>query len=119
MAQVRKKTKKTGFRGWFTKSRLIGAGVVTAALVLAGGGIAWANAAGTPSGYRLATAETGSVEETLSLTGSLASATRRDRAFAASGDVIAVNVKVGDHVDAGAVLATIDDSSLQDAVDAA
>lgn len=111
--------KKTGFRGWFTRGRIIGAGVVTGALVLAGGGIAWASASGTGSGYRTAVAETGSVDETLSLSGALASATRRDRAFAASGTVTAVNVKVGDTVAAGDVLATIDDSALQDAVDAA
>ncbi|TPW98476.1 biotin/lipoyl-binding protein, partial [Schumannella luteola] len=61
----------------------------------------------------------GSVDETLSLSGSLASATRRDRAFGASGTVDSVNVRVGDTVEAGAVLATIDDADLQDAVDSA
>jgi HlyD family secretion protein len=108
--------KRTGWRGLVTRGRLVGAGVVTGALVLAGGGIAWASTAGAGGGYRLATATAGSVEETLTLSGSLASATRRDRAFAASGTVTAVNVKVGDRVAAGDVLATIDPSDLEDAV---
>jgi HlyD family secretion protein len=111
--------KKTGSRGWLTRGRLIGAGVVTGALVLAGGGIAWANSAGAASGYRTAVATIGSVDETLTVNGALASATRRDRAFAASGAVDGVNVSVGDRVAAGDVLATIDPTELQDAVDAA
>lgn len=118
-ATVKKTTKKrTGSRGWVTRGRLVGAGVVTGALVLAGGGIAWANA-GAAGGYRTAVAAIGSVDETLTVNGALASATRRDRAFAASGTVDGVNVAVGDRVEAGDVLATIDPAELQDAVDLA
>jgi len=113
------KKKKPGSHGWLTRGRIIGAGVVTGALVLAGGGIAWASAAGAAGGYRTATASVGSVDETLTVNGSLASATRRDRAFAASGTVDSVNVQVGDQVEAGDVLATIDPGELQDAVDQA
>jgi len=116
---VKKTKKKTGSRGWLTRGRLIGAGIVTGALVLAGGGIAWAGAAGAGGGYRTAVAEIGSVDETLTVNGALSSATRRDRAFAASGTVDGVNVAVGDRVEAGDVLATIDPGALQDAVDAA
>ncbi len=119
MTATEKKTRRSGSRGWFTRGRLIGAAAVTGALVLAGGGIAWANVAGAAGGYRTATATIGSVDETLTVNGALASATRRDRAFAASGTVDAVNVAVGDRVEAGDVLATIDPSDLQDAVDQA
>ncbi|WP_395639847.1 efflux RND transporter periplasmic adaptor subunit [Pseudolysinimonas sp.] len=88
-------------------------------LVVAGAGLAWASTGSSNSAYVTAVAEVGSVDEQLALTGSLASATRRDVAFTVAGTVATVEVATGDEVVAGATLATLDLDELQDAVDTA
>ena len=60
-----------------------------------------------------ATATTGTVVSSVSISGSVASSTVDELSFGSSGKVTAVNVAPGDTVTVGQVLATIDDSALQ------
>ena len=60
-----------------------------------------------------ATATTGTIVSSVSISGSIASSSINELSFDTSGTVTAVNVAVGDTVTEGQVLATIDDSSLQ------
>ncbi|MET0191476.1 MAG: biotin/lipoyl-binding protein, partial [Pseudonocardia sediminis] len=102
------------------RRRLVVGGVGTALVLgLAGGGVALAVGGSSGSGYRTATAEPGTVAQTIDTTGTVASASRSDRSFSVAGTVATVDVAVGDTVTAGQVLATLDTASLQDAVDQA
>ncbi|AYG02729.1 efflux RND transporter periplasmic adaptor subunit [Gryllotalpicola protaetiae] len=99
------------------RRRVITASVaIGVALCLAGGGGAWAALRPHGPSFRVASAEKGDVTQTASLAGTVASATRADRAFQVSGTVSAVDVKVGDKVTAGQTLATLDTSMLNDTV---
>jgi multidrug efflux pump subunit AcrA (membrane-fusion protein) len=66
-----------------------------------------------------ATATVGTIRQTVAATGTLAPAQRADLTFQVSGTVTTVPVTVGDKVAKGATVATIDDTDLQTAVDAA
>jgi multidrug efflux pump subunit AcrA (membrane-fusion protein) len=92
---------------------------LTVALCAAGGGIAYAAASGSTATYRTATAGIANVAQTVSLSGTVASVTRRDVSFQASGAVGGIAVKVGQTVAAGATLATLDPASLADALTSA
>ena len=59
---------------------------------------------------------TGPMSETVSAEGTVAAAQTDDLSFSASGTVTAVNVKAGDAVTTGQVLATIDSAELEPAV---
>jgi multidrug efflux pump subunit AcrA (membrane-fusion protein) len=67
----------------------------------------------------LATATVGPVEESVSGTGTLAAAHQANLSFTVGGTVTSVRVTVGQHVRRGAVLATVDPSSLRAAVSVA
>lgn len=99
-----------------TRRRLVAAGVTIA--VLGGGGTAIALQPAAAR-YRTATATTDDVTQQVSVSATVASASRVDTAFGASGTVATVEVAAGDRVEAGAVLATLDADELQDAVDEA
>ena len=58
----------------------------------------------------------GALTNTVSAQGTVAAAQTDDLSFSAAGTVTAVNVKAGDTVTTGQVLATIDSASLQSAV---
>lgn len=58
----------------------------------------------------------GTVVSSVSASGSVASAKSRDLAFGTSGTVDAIDVKVGQKVKKGAVLATLDDTSTRDSL---
>jgi multidrug efflux pump subunit AcrA (membrane-fusion protein) len=60
-----------------------------------------------------ASATTGTIVSSVSLSGSVASSAVKELNFGTSGTVTAVNVVAGDKVTAGEVLATIDDASLK------
>jgi len=98
---------------------IIGAVIV---LVVVGGGGAWvltrssSSAAATPT---LVSVTTGTIRQSVSATGTLEPAHRADLTFAVSGTVTSLPVVVGDTVRAGAVLATVDTSSLKTAVTSA
>jgi multidrug efflux pump subunit AcrA (membrane-fusion protein) len=93
--------------------------VITVALCAAGGGIAFATTRTPATDYRTTVAATGDVTQTVNLTGTVASASRKDVAFGTSGTVGSVAVKVGDSVTAGQTLATLQEASLTAAITAA
>jgi len=92
--------------------------VVTAvvAVLVAGGGVAYAQTQGTSGSYRTATVAVADVDETLGLSGTITASARQDLSFGAAGTVKKVDVAAGDTVAAGDVLATLDDTDLKTAV---
>ncbi|GAB2989501.1 efflux RND transporter periplasmic adaptor subunit [Nocardioides montaniterrae] len=89
---------------------------VVGATVLAvsgGGWAAYAEVTGTHHHYRLASATTGDVSETLDLTGTVSAAGRADLVAGTSGRVVEVPVKVGQRVRRGAVIARLDQTGLR------
>ena len=66
-----------------------------------------------------ASATTGTIVSSVSISGSVASSSVNELSFGTSGTVTAVNVAVGDKVTKDQVLATIDDSALQVQIQAA
>jgi multidrug efflux pump subunit AcrA (membrane-fusion protein) len=89
-------------------------------LVLGGGVVAWsATGASAAASYRSATAVRGSVEQTLSATGTVTPRNHADLSFGASGTVGSVAVELGDHVGIGETLAVLDRTALRDAVTSA
>jgi len=68
---------------------------------------------------QLVTVTRGTMSNAVSAEGTVAAAQTDDLSFSSSGTVTAVNVKAGDSVTAGQVLATIDSSQLQAAVSSA
>ncbi len=98
------------------RRRVIVGGITTVALVAVAGG-AYAFTRGDDAHYRTTTVTTGTVDQTIAATGTVASASRDDAAFSVAGTVGKVKVEVGDTVKAGQVLASLDTSDLDDAVD--
>lgn len=108
-------------RGW---RRLGGRGIVVVVVLLlaAGGAGAWlllrpsdAQAAQTMT----ATVETGTFQQTVAATGTLAAAKEADLDFGVSGRVASVRVSAGDKVAKGDVLARLDTTSLEAALTSA
>lgn len=91
----------------------------TAVALVAVGGVGYASTRGPDERYRTATAEEASVAQTVTGTGTVASAARADVAFQVAGTVATVDVAVGDTVAAGDVLAALDPASLQEALEQA
>jgi HlyD family secretion protein len=89
---------------------------IASAVVVAGGGVASAQAQGSSGSYRTATVTVGDVDRTLMLSGTIAASSRQDLSFGVAGTVTKVGVQVGDVVRSGSVLATLDDTNLQTAV---
>ena len=100
------------------RRRVVVGGITTVALVAVAGG-AYAFTRGDDTHYRTTTVATGTVNQTIAATGTVASASRDDAAFSVAGTVGSVKVQVGDTVKAGQVLATLDTSELDDAVTSA
>ena len=101
--------------------------VALAALLVVGGGGAgaWAltrsddDAATTAATTQLVAASTDTISQTVSTTGTVQPARRADLSFGVSGTVERVKAVVGRHVAAGAVLATLDATAQESAVDTA
>jgi multidrug efflux pump subunit AcrA (membrane-fusion protein) len=110
LPQLRRKAWLSGTRAW-----LIGLGLVAVLLV---GLIARDTVFAQPAAaaIRTATADRGSVTSAVSGTGSLVPAGRMNVSFKLAGTLTEVDVKVGDRVTAGAVLARIDSSTQQAAL---
>jgi multidrug efflux pump subunit AcrA (membrane-fusion protein) len=98
-------------------------GVIIAVLVvgLLGGGIAYAASRNGSDAHRYvtATAAMGTVDQKVSLTGTVAKANQATARFPVAGTVTQVFAQIGDQVNAGAPLAQLDTTSLQQAVDTA
>ena len=86
-------------------------GVVLAVLVAAG--VVWAvSAAGAATQPELASARTGTLSRTVTVTGTIDPSQRADLDFLAGGQVVSVNVSVGQQVAQGQRLASVDAASL-------
>ena len=94
----------------------LGAGL---AVIAAGTATAVAETGGDGPQYRLASVGRGSVVGTVESSGTVSASSKTSAAFAVSGTVDAVRVRVGERVSKGQVLAKLDDTSLQDDVDSA
>ncbi|WP_084076785.1 biotin/lipoyl-binding protein [Demequina sp. NBRC 110057] len=90
--------------------------VVPVAVVAVVGGITLTGASQSSATYRTATASKGDVTQTLTTTGAIESASRSDLGFQVDGTVDTVDVVVGDSVEAGDTLASLDLTDLEDAV---
>ena len=100
------------------RRKAIVAGLVLV-LFVAGAGTAWAMRASGGPAYRLAAVRRADVQQTVDSDGSLSARNSATLAFAAGGTVNSVQVAVGDKVQAGHVVATIDATDLQAAVTSA
>ena len=95
-----------------------------AVAVVGAGGLAYAaigssGGSSTKTATRLVSATVGTVSQTVSATGTVQPATSLDLNFANGGVLTAVNVKAGDKVRIGQVLATIDPAQAQVALETA
>ncbi|MDR7279779.1 efflux RND transporter periplasmic adaptor subunit [Catenuloplanes atrovinosus] len=100
----------------------IAVGVAVAAVVVAGATTAYALTSGpgaTADEPTLVAADTGDVTLAVAATGTLAPARTRSLSFGTSAEVTAVNVRPGDVVRAGDVLAEVDATDAQETVDKA
>jgi macrolide-specific efflux system membrane fusion protein len=101
--------------------------IVGAAVVLIGGAVGltlWlTSSSATPAGLSVTTVTvpvtTGTIQQTVASSGTLEPASQANLNFAVSGTVTAVNVKAGQTVTAGEVLATVDTTALTENVSAA
>ena len=99
----------------FVTRRFLIAYAIIAALV-GTGAFMWARQGAAAAQYRTTTATLGTVTQSISMSGNLASAAETDLNFSSSGRVNAVNVQVGQTVSAGQTLASLDATSLHDAL---
>ncbi len=97
------------------KRRVLVAGV-TLAVVAVAATIGYVAATKPSTQYRTTSVVYGTITQTLPLSGNLVPSTETDLDFKVAGLVSAVNVQAGQTVAAGAVLATIDTSSLEAAL---
>ena len=106
-------------RPWYRQRRWVA--LIAAALVVAivAGVVGVAAASGSaPITYQTSQAATGNLVVSVSATGPIQSSTY-DVSFSGSGKITEIDVKVGQQVKAGQVLAKLDPTSLQDAVNQA
>lgn len=86
------------------------------AIALVASGVVACTTSNTPTQPRTAVVQRTSVTSGVSASGSLAALTEQNLGFVKGGQLTAVNVKVGDHVTAGEVLATTDPFAAQQAL---
>lgn len=92
---------------------------VLAAVAVGAGVGAYASLPGTPDSRaaagttRTVPVQRGTVTATVSASGSVRSASTASATFATAGTVTAIDVAVGDHVDKGQTLATVDDTAVR------
>ncbi|MGA9693554.1 MAG: biotin/lipoyl-binding protein, partial [Pseudonocardiaceae bacterium] len=88
--------------------------MVSAVVVVVGVAVAWWLWPGAQSGVatRLATAGLGTIRQTVSATGTIEPAQQANLNFGVSGQVTAVPATVGESVQSGQTLATVDAASL-------
>ncbi len=106
----------TGLARLVSRKNLPTAALAAVALVLAGliaRDAIFPPSSTTPVGLRTATASMGTVTNSVTATGTLVPAQQVTLGFKTAGTLTAVDVHVGDHVKSGKLLATIDSSPLQ------
>jgi len=96
-----------------------GVPIALGGVLITGTGMAWAGHGDNAPDYRTALASVGSVDQLVTLTGTVAKLTQEDASFGVSGTVKKVEVASGDKVTKGDVLAELDPSDLDAAVTAA
>ncbi|MFK4760359.1 HlyD family efflux transporter periplasmic adaptor subunit [Microbacterium sp. ZW T5_45] len=101
------------------RNRVIAGAAATAVVLASVSGAVYAATQSDSGNYRTAEAEVADVSETLALSGQLASSSSVDAAFQVAGTVSEVQVVLGDTVEAGQQLATLDGTDLDDAVTSA
>ena len=74
------------------KRQALAIGAVVGAVVLIGGGVAFAQSQGASGSYRTAKVTVGDVDKTINLTGTVTASSRRDLSFGTSGTVSKVSV---------------------------
>jgi multidrug efflux pump subunit AcrA (membrane-fusion protein) len=84
--------------------------VVVIVLIAAGGGLYWWFNRRPPVTYRTAAVTSGNISSTISATGPITANATYDLNFAVGGQVSAIDVKIGQQVTTGQVLATINPS---------
>ncbi len=97
--------------------RWVLAGVIVAAVVVAGGAVFATVGGASGADYRTATVSTRSVAQTLDTVATIEPANQAAVAFPVSGTVASTAVAVGDTVGTGQLLATLDTTALQATVD--
>jgi HlyD family secretion protein len=98
------------------RRRQLAAAAATGIVLVAGGGVAYAQTNGAAGSYRTTTVTVGDVDKTLGLSGTITASARRDLSFGAAGTVKTVRVASGDAVSSGDTLATLDATDLKTAV---
>ena len=111
-------------RSFWRRRRGVIIAVVVVLLAGAGGLIYWlTSGSSTPTGLVVTTTTvpvtTGTIQQTVASSGTIEPASQASLNFAVSGTVTAVNVKAGQSVTAGQVLATVDTTALSEEVSAA
>jgi multidrug efflux pump subunit AcrA (membrane-fusion protein) len=103
---------------WRSRGAIIAVSAVLVLAVLAGGGVALAQRRGSGVTYVAQPVTRGDLSLTISATGPV-QATIYNVTFAGSGKLAAIDVTIGQQVNAGDVLARLDPTSLQDALNQA
>jgi macrolide-specific efflux system membrane fusion protein len=125
--EVSEEGRKPSWRGGWTRRRLLALGAVLV-LVVAAVLITWqltrtssspASASPLAVTTQKVTVGTGTIKQTVSASGTIEPASQAQLSFAVSGQVTAVEVKVGQKVTSGQTLATVGTTALQDDVNAA
>ncbi len=111
-------------RSYWRRRRGVIIAVVVVLLAGAGGLVYWlTSGSSTPTGVVVTTTTvpvtTGTIQQTVASSGTIEPASQASLNFAVSGTVTAVNVKAGQSVTAGQVLATVDTTALSEEVSAA
>jgi multidrug efflux pump subunit AcrA (membrane-fusion protein) len=108
---------------WWKRRLTLG---IAAGLIVAGGGTGlglWLTGGSTAAGlvvsYDTVAVTTGTIQQTVSASGTISPASQANLNFAVSGTVKTLWVKAGQTVTAGEVLATVDPTALQAQLDAA
>ncbi len=117
MADGRWATRKRRRRRHRRRTLIVGTAVVL--LAAAGSGVGLALTAGSGPSYRVATAATASVTQDLTSVGTLGTVATSTVSFPISGTVESVLVAVGDRVDGGQTVATLNTTALKQSVNSA
>jgi len=113
------KNTRTRLTAWMRSHKLASTGII---LIVVIGGIGIARAAGSGTGtpqYVVSPVVIGSIVQTVSGSGQVSAANQIDVTSQASGAITSIAVNVGDHVTAGQLLATIDDTNAKNTLTSA